>query len=387
MNGYGGTGGSWKVTRRVLAWVAAACLAAAGIGGIPSVGQQVAPPNGRAARANQRPSTDRHVPELAAYLDSVRIAEPVTYRHLAVYPVLVSDEVKLRGKWLTLDVAISRGVLAVTEKGGGGSVPVVVVENRSRNEHVFIMAGEVISGGKQARTVRRDVVLAPGQRIELDVFCVEARRWEGGKQFSSAGALVPQSIQKELRRGADQERVWSEIARNNRALEAENPTGSLELAIKAGPVRDKLSEVRRSIIPKVPEGTVGFIFVDCGRPLGGELFGNEEVARSLLPKLLDSYAVDCVLLGKARPRSELRPHHDAAVELFHRICRAGSERTDTPGSGAGIRTRTGGLLGDGVSLGGSLVHYGAQIQDRIVPLPRRGPQMQLERPGRVQQRR
>jgi len=329
MNAYGNTDGSWRVTQRVLAWAAAACLAAAGMG------------PGGAARASQRPSTDRHVPELAAYLDSVRIAEPVTYRHLAVYPVLVSDQVELRGKWLTLDAAIARGVLVVTEKGGGGSVPVVVVENRSRSEHVFIMAGEVISGGKQARTVRRDVVLSPGQRIELDVFCVEARRWEGGKEFTSSGALVPQSIQKELRRGADQQRVWSEIARNNRALEAENPTGSLELAMKAGPVRDKLSEVRRSIIPKVPDGTVGFIFVDRGRPLGGEFFGNEQMARNLLPKLLDSYAVDCVLLGKARPRPEGRPRHDAAIELFGRICRAGSERTGTPGSGAGIRTRAG----------------------------------------------
>ena len=39
----------------------------------------------------------------------------------------------------------------ITEKGAGGSVPAVTVENRSRDEHVFIMAGEVITGGKQTR--------------------------------------------------------------------------------------------------------------------------------------------------------------------------------------------------------------------------------------------
>jgi hypothetical protein len=320
----------------------------------------------REPREPREPSTRDHVPELAAYLDRVEIAEPVVYRHLAVYPVLVSDEVQLRGNWLTLDTAIARDVLAVTEKGSG-SVPVVVVENRSRHEHVFLMAGEILSGGKQTRTVRRDAVLAPGQRVELDVYCVEARRWEGGKRLLASKMLVPQSIQKELRRGTSQQRVWSEIARNNRALAAENATGSLELAIKAKPVQERLGEVRRGIVPKVPEGTVGFLFVDRGRALGGELFGSERLARDLLPKLLDSYAVDCVLLGRASPGRGHRIDHDPAIAFFRRVCHAGSERTGTPGSGSGIRTRGGGLLGDGVSLGGTLVHYGVQIQDRIVP--------------------
>jgi len=331
-----------------------------------------------AAQAGQRPSTEGHVAELAEYLDRVQIAEPLTYRHLAVYPVLLRDDVDLRGRWLTLDAAISRGVLVVTEKGRGGSVPAVVVENRSRSQHVFLMAGELLSGGKQTRTVRRDVVLAPGQRIELEVFCVEARRWEGGDQFSASGSLVPQSIQKELRRGAGQEKVWSEIARNNMALEAENTTGSLELALKAGPVQEKLGDVRRSIVPRMPEGTMGFLFVDRGRALGGDFFGSAELARELLPKLLDSYAVDCVVLGKSRFAPPERDGDRAAVDFFHRICRAGSGRTGTPGSGAGIRTRTGGLMGDGVSLGGVVVHYGAQIQDRIVP----GPVPLLETPPR-----
>jgi hypothetical protein len=360
MNRCDGSSGGARVVRDALAWGMAVCAAVAYTGSGPGAWAQ-------------RPSTSGHVPELAAYLDRVEIAEPVLHGRLAVYPVLVSDDVKLRGKWLTLDVALSRGVLVVTEKGGG-SVPTIVVENRSRSEHVFIMAGEILSGGKQARTVRRDVILAPGQRIELDVFCVEAHRWEGEKNFSASGALLPQSIQQELRRGADQARVWSEVARNNRGLGAENATGSLEVAIKAGPVAEKLGEVRRAIVPRIPDGTVGFLFVDRGRALGGEFFGSEEMARELLPKLIDSYAVDCMVLGRAMPDRrgpvDDKIDHNPAVEFFRRVCRSGSERTGTPGSGAGIRTRSGGLLGDGVSLGGTVVHFGVQIQDRIVPIPR-----------------
>ncbi len=351
--------------RRTAAVVAAACLAFLAASDL--------------ARA-QRPPTHRHVPELAAYLDRVEIAEPISYRRLSVYPVLLDRDLDLRGRWLTLDNAISRGVLIVTEKGGSGSVPVVVVENRSRDEHVLIVSGEVLSGGKQTRTVRQDVAVAPGQRIELDVFCVEPHRWEGSAAFSAGKVLVPPSIQLELRRGADQERVWAEVARNNEALRAENPTGSLELAMKSASVRDRLDEVRRAITPNVPRGTMGFIFVDRGRALGAELFGSEDLARDLLPKLLDSYAVECVVIGRGDAEPQGRPDHRAAIEFFERVCRAGSDRAHTPGTGSGIRTRAGDLLGDGVSVGGTLVHYGVQASHRIVPMP--VPRPRIWPPGR-----
>jgi hypothetical protein len=309
------------------------------------------------------------VPELGRYLDRVQIAEPVVFRDLAVYPVLLSGGADLRGSWLTMDQAISRGILVVSEKGAGGSVPVVVVENRSRSEHIFIMGGEVISGGKQTRTVRNDLILAPGQRIDLDVFCVEAHRWSGEKSFGSAKLLVPQSIQQELRRGATQAGVWAEVARNNAALKAENATGSLETAINSRPVQDRLAEVRGGIVPRIPEGTVGFVFVHGARALGAEFFGNDEMARSLLPKLLDSYTVDYVILKGGESGILPRPDNRVAIEFYERVCRAGSDRSVTPGSGAGIRTRSGGLLGDGVSLSSSLVHYGVQTEVRIIPMP------------------
>jgi hypothetical protein len=316
----------------------------------------------------QRPPTHGHVPELAAYLDRVEIAEPIGYRGLAVYPVLLERDVDLRGRWLTLDEALARGTLVVTEKGGG-RVPVVLVENRSRDEHVLIIAGEVLSGGKQTRTIRQDVIVAPGQYIELSVFCVEAHRWEGGGTFSAGGLVVPPSIQLELRRGADQEAVWAEVARNNAALRSENPTGSLELAMKSASVRNRLDEVRRALVPNLPRGTMGFIFVHRGRALGAECFGSEHLARELFSKLLDSYAVDCVVLASSDVEPAWRHDHRTAIEFFERVCRAGSDRVATPGTGAGMRTRAGDLFGDGVSLGGTLVHYGVQASHRIVPMP------------------
>jgi hypothetical protein len=309
-----------------------------------------------------------HVPELERYLDHVEIYAPVVHRRLAVFPVRLRPGERLGGDWLTMDDALSRGVLVVTEKHGGGQVPVVVVENRSRSDHVFIMSGELLAGGKQTRTVRRDAVLSPGQRIELSVFCVEARRWQGQSRLKAGSSLLPQSIQQSLRSGADQQRIWSEVARNNRALNAENPTDSLETALNSRGVRAKLEGLRSRLIPQVPRDSVGFIFVDRGRAAGADFFGRPDLAAALLPKLLDAYCVDLILKqpGDSRPGGGVQ--QEVAIAFFERLRRAGSQRWSTPGSGAGIRLRAGGLLGDGVSLTGTVVHFGVQTGRRIVPL-------------------
>jgi hypothetical protein len=310
-----------------------------------------------------------HVKEMADYVERVEIYAPIRYQHLAVFPVRLREGATLRGSWLTMDQALSRGVLLVREKGTG-TVPVVLVENRSRDDMVFIMSGELLAGGKQTRTVRQDVVLSPGQRVELNVFCVEQRRWEGDLSFKSSGAVLPQSIQQALRKGADQQMIWSEVARNNRALGVETSTDSLDHALKSEKVGNSLAEVRRRILPEVPADSVGFIFVSGHRALGAEFFGRPDLAKALLPKLLDSYSVDCILRHKDRVLTDEKTQESVALAFFNRLRNAGSFRVETPGSGAGIQTRSQGILGNGVGLSDVLVHYGAQIQERIIPMPR-----------------
>jgi hypothetical protein len=310
-----------------------------------------------------------HVPELARYLDRIEIYAPVAFRQLAIFPLRMRDGAELRGSWLTMDQALAQGVLLVSEKGERGVVPVVTVYNRSRSESVFILAGELLAGGKQTRVVRQDLALAPGQSADLSVFCVEAHRWEGAADFRAGKALAPASLQQELRRGAEQQRIWSEVARNNAALGAENRTGSLEAALNAEVVRGRLVEIRERLLPQVPSDTVGIIVVDRDRALGTEFFGRSGLAIALLPKLLDAYAVDVLLKRHEEYRPDPARQQEAAIEFFRRVQRASSQHVATPGSGTGIRTRGSGLLGDGVSVDGALVHYGVQIQERIIPLP------------------
>ncbi len=184
----------------------------------------------------------------------------------------------------------------------------------------------------QTRTVRHDTVLGPGQRLDLEVFCVEAHRWEGEKSFSAAKAKVPQSIQGQLRRGESQSEVWRGVGGNNSSLGAENATGSLERAMKSPAVERKLDAVRKRIVPEIPRGTVGFIFVHGGRAVGAEFFGSEDLARAELPHLLDSYAVDYVILGGSDPPHQRQPGR-------HRVLRTHLPGRQPAGENGGLRGR------------------------------------------------
>lgn len=320
-----------------------------------------------------RPSSAGHVPELARYLDQVQIGEPVFYRQLAVYPLFLERGVHLEGRWLTLDEAMRRGVLVVREKDGG-RVPVVWVENRSQDEYIFIMRGEILSGGKQTRTVRQDVILAPGQQVDLDVFCVERGRWHGKETFKPSYQLAPLAVQQRMLQGGGQNSIWESVRGLASKLQAPSPSESLQEALDAPHVRRDLQKVRKEIIPKIPPRTMGFLFLRGHRPVGAEMFGHAQIARELFPKLLDAYTVDCLLLHKDLPAAKgPRPDREA-IEFFKRIVRAGSQRSQTPGSGAGIRTHALGLVGSGVSFGGTVVHYGVYVRyEPIIPIPQPKP--------------
>ncbi len=318
-----------------------------------------------------RPSSAGHVPELARYLDQVQIGEPLFYRHLAVYPLFLERGVHLEGRWLTLDEAMRRGVLVITEKDGG-TVPVVWVENRSPDEYVFIMRGEILSGGKQTRTVRQDVVLAPGQRVNLDVFCVERGRWHGDEKFLPSGQMAPLAVQRRIAQGEGQSSVWESVRSLAMSLRAPSPSENLQLALDAPHVRQDLDKVRKEIVPRIPPRTMGLLFLQGPRPVGADMFGHPQIAQELFPKLLDAYAVDCILLQKGIPAPERQEANREAIELFKRIVRAGSHRCPTPGSGAGIRTDALGLVGGGVSFGGTVVHYGVYVRHEpiiLLPIP------------------
>jgi hypothetical protein len=78
---------------------------------------------------------------------------------------------------------------------------------------LLLLAGEVVSGGKQDRIIGKDRIIPIGaQPLPLDVFCVEHSRWtSGGDTFAAAKTMVHPSVREQAAVDQDQNKVWAAV--------------------------------------------------------------------------------------------------------------------------------------------------------------------------------
>jgi hypothetical protein len=158
-----------------------------------------------------------------------RIGEPITYETLTVFPVLSSQDA-YTADFETLDAALASGEAIVAEQGeymrrsrngaepavlsssGGAQVNQLVLVNRGKKP-LLLLAGEVVSGGKQDRIIGKDRIIPIGaQPLPLDVFCVEHSRWTGsGNTFAAAKTMVHPAVREQAAVDQDQNKVWAAV--------------------------------------------------------------------------------------------------------------------------------------------------------------------------------
>jgi hypothetical protein len=156
-----------------------------------------------------------------------RLGSPVTYQNLTIFPMLASQDADT-SEFVTLDEALADGDVVVAEQGEylrrtrDGSTPPIFSSGPQVNQLVLInrgkrplilLAGEVVSGGKQDRIIGKDrIVPIGGAPLPLDVFCVEHGRWTGeSNQFSAAKVMVHPSVREEAAVEQNQKQVWAAV--------------------------------------------------------------------------------------------------------------------------------------------------------------------------------
>src|ERR1700730_4457101 len=206
-------GGSMQ--RSVFAVIIAALVAIATFGGRAFV--WAAP---HTTKASQRPEGDW------------RILDPVTYENIAIFPV-VSGSSQDTSSFLTLEEGLASGEVIVSERGAAGmlrnrgvvrpiavpqydagaSVNQLVLINRSKRP-LLLLAGELVSGGKQDRIIGKDRIVPVGaEPLPLDVFCVEHGRWTGASsQFVASKNIVHPSVREQAAVNQEQTKVWAAVA-------------------------------------------------------------------------------------------------------------------------------------------------------------------------------
>jgi hypothetical protein len=291
-----------------------------------------------------------------------RIGQPVTYETLTVFPVLSSQEANTEA-FETLDAALASGDALVAEQGdairrsrngdaqpvpyvsSGAQVNQLVLINRGKRP-LLLLAGEVVSGGKQDRIIAKDRIVPIGARpLPLDVFCVEHSRWTNGDAtFSAARTMVHPTVREKAAIDSDQTQVWaavrgdvaaartqSDMASNlevtpppissqqlSRLMASAAPTEgyrSIYQSAAVGPsVENFAQEVQRRFERATSglkgEHVVGVIVAYGGEVAWSDIFASSELFDAYWPKLLRSYAVEALTRPAAQENVSLADARD-----------------------------------------------------------------------------
>ena len=296
----------------------------------------------------------------------LRLLDPITYENLAVFPVVTSASYDTT-PFLTLEEGLARGEVLVQEQGGdaivrdrgtvrpaaqysGPSVNQLVLINRSKRP-LLLLAGELVSGGKQDRIIAKDRLVAPGaDPLPLNVFCVEHGRWSAGSQFTAAKTIVHPSVREQAAIKQKQTDVWASVTAGTAAPRAANapppavPQSALAEAVAADAPTQSYSKIyeSRRVAPSIDvmveevqrrfhkstaslkgERAVGVVIAYGGEVAWSDIFASSDLFDQYWTKLLRSYAVEAV----ARPTLREKASLDDAQEFLRPL--KGREQTES----------------------------------------------------------
>ena len=290
-----------------------------------------------------------------------RILDPVVYENIAIFPV-VSGSSQDTSSFLTLEEGLASGEVIVSERGTvrmvrnrdgvrtipdystSASVNQLVLINRSKRP-LLLLAGELVSGGKQDRIIGKDRIVPVGaEPLPLDVFCVEHGRWTGSSsQFTASNTIVHPSVREQAAVEQKQTEVWAAVSGGTTArasgapsapaarlstnmladaISSEAPTQSYRKIYESrrvgGSVDSFVEQVQRRFARATSglkgERVVGVIVAYGGEVAWSDIFASGELFHQYWSKLLRSYAVEAL----ARPTLRETASSDDAREFLRR---------------------------------------------------------------------
>src|SRR5467141_2340251 len=289
-----------------------------------------------------------------------RLLDPANYENISVFPV-VSSYNQDTSPFLTLEEGLATGEVLVREQGSetmvrgrdghptyipqpstGASVNQLVLINRSKRP-LLLLAGELVSGGKQDRVIGKDrIVPAGAPPLPLEVFCVEHGRWTGSSQFAAANTIVHPSVRESAAVDQAQTKVWESVRNGTNAKagpsapRAQISSDNLQAAIAGNgrteayekiydsravgvSIDDFANEVQRRFTQATSglknERVVGVVVAYGGDVAWSDIFASSDLFDHYWRKLLRSYAVEAL----TRPSYRQTASRDNANEFLRRL--------------------------------------------------------------------
>lgn len=306
---------------------------------------------------NLGPSVSASAPRPAPAPSSWRLASPVTYQNLTIFAVVSSQDADT-SDFVTLDEALASGDVVVSEQGDylrrsrdgripsgfstGPQVNQLVLVNRGKRP-LLLLAGEVVSGGKQDRIIGKDRIVPIGAApLPLDVFCVEHGRWTGASdQFSAANMMVHPSVREEAAVEQNQSQVWAAVRGEAKRVgnaesvtvettapqisrealsDAISSTGtqSYQRIYKSSPIGTSVEDVAEEISRRFARSTgglkgervVGVVAAFGDEVAWSDIFASSALFGAYWPKLLRSYVVEAMTRPAVRETASLDDARD-----------------------------------------------------------------------------
>jgi hypothetical protein len=293
-----------------------------------------------------------------------KVLAPISHGDLTIFPVVSSRYHDTSG-FITLDEGIRSGEVVVTEVGNlhsgmqrrppysqrpysGAEVNRLVLVNNSKHP-LILLAGEVVTGGKQDRVVGKDrIVPAESDPVDLSVFCVEHGRWvETSEKFDThASVMLQPSVRKKAMADQDQQKVWDAVGESRQAMAAAIPAkpipnnsgtgmesvGGGFYAHNAEAVRDlnsttsyakarentavkqqvesivgPMQKSYESVIKQLRnQNAIGVVVAVKGRIIWADMFASGSLLDKYWPKLLESYATEAMTASGARAEVSIK---------------------------------------------------------------------------------
>ncbi len=249
-----------------------------------------------------------------AGLQLVAEANPAwQYENLRLYPI-VADAALLEGQadlssLKTLAEGMNTAGFRITEQKQFGrsndrTYNLLTVQNKSQDT-IFILSGDVVTGGKQDRVIAQDQIVMPGTVRNMDVFCVEQGRWSSNdtlaapaKQklyaFSGYYSVASPKVRQAVQRTGSQQEVWAAVAsvtKANGATSATSTYAALETANEQKNKRDAYLRFFEGKLDTEPQ-VVGMVAVCGDQILGVDIFGNSDLFRREYTSLLHGYVTE-----------------------------------------------------------------------------------------------
>ena len=234
------------------------------------------------------------------------------------------------------------------ERRSGATVNQLVLVNRSKRP-LLLLAGELVSGGKQDRIIGKDRIVPVGAPpLPLDVFCVEHGRWSNGSQFAAAKTMVHPSVREKAAVDQKQTEVWSavrsgttyEYSRSagaaapsaaprissgdlSAAMSGQAPTQSYQKIYEGSRVGQSVDSFVRELEARFARATsglknervVGVVVAYGGEAAWSDIFASGHLFNHYWDKLLRSYAVEAM----ARPTFREVASRESASDFLRRL--------------------------------------------------------------------